>query len=109
MLSVKLVNNICDMFIILRILGFYLIVIGTWRLATATRETPIGEGLFPKKYKPWKDLFSPHKVIIWMCKTLVSFNKPDFTSAVIFHKKFNWGLMWLLVGIIVQFVSSFVC
>lgn len=100
------------MFIILQILGFYLIFIGTWRLATATTKAPIGADLFSQKdeeqaYKPWKDLYSFFKVIIWIYKTLASFNKPDFTSAVILHKKFNWGLMWLLVGIMVQFVSIF--
>lgn len=101
--------------IIIQILGFYLIFIGTWRLATATRKAPIGADVYSQKdeeqaYKPWKDLCSPHKVILWMCKTLASFNKPgDYTDAVILHKKFNWGLMWLLAGIIVQFISSCVC
>ena len=101
------------MLIILQILGFYLIFIGTWRLATATMKAPIGADLFSQKdeeqaYKPWKDLFSPHKVILWMHETLASFNKPgNFTSAVILHKKFNWGLMWLLAGIVIQFVSIF--
>jgi len=103
------------MTIMIHILGFYLIFIGTWRLATATIKHPIGADLFRQEdeeqaYKPWKDLFSPHKVIIWMYRTLASFNKPgNFTDAVILHKKFNWGLMWLLAGIIIQFINSFVC
>jgi len=98
--------------IIIHILGFYLIFIGTWRLATATRKAPIGADVYSQKYeeqayKPWKDLCSPHKVILWMCKTLASFNKPgDYTDAVILHKKFNWGLLWLLLGIAVQFVCG---
>lgn len=101
------------MSITIHILGFYLIFVGTWRLATATTAAQIGAGLFDEKdkeqaYKPWKDICSPHTVIIWICKTLASFNKPgNYTSAVILQKKFNWGLIWLLTGIIIQFVSIF--
>lgn len=97
-------------FTIINILSFYLLFIGTWRLATATTRAPIGSNVFAQKdneqeYNPLKDLISPHKVIIWFYHTVVSFNKPGhYTSAVILQKKFNWGLLWLLLGIFAQFI-----
>ena len=100
------------LFTLIYILGFYLILIGTWRLATATTSAPVGTKLFDlsdeeRVYKPLTDLFSPHKVLIWIYQTLRSFRRPGhYTNAVICHKKFNWGLLWLLLGIVVQFVCG---
>ncbi len=97
---------------VMDILGFYLIFIRTWRLATSTGKSPIGTELFKykeeeQKYFPLKDLVSPHKVLVWMFKTVLSFKKAgEFSTAVILHKKFNWGLLWLLVGITIQFLSQ---
>ena len=97
-------------FTIIHILSFYLVFIGTWRLATATTRAPIGSNVFAQQddeqaYNPLRDLISPHKVLIWFYHTVVSFKKPGhYTSAVILHKKFNWGLLWLLLGIVAQFV-----
>ena len=99
---------------VIHILGFYLVFIGTWRLATATTSHPIGAEVSNLKdaeeaYNPLTDLISPHKVIMWICRTLKSFKKPGcYTKAVICHKKFNWGLIWLLLGIVVQFVCGLV-
>ena len=98
------------LFTLIHILGFYLIFIGTWRLATATTSAPVGTEAFNLRdeeqvYNPLTDLFSPLKLLIWICQTVKSFRKPGhYTNAVICHKKFNWGLLWLLFGITVQFV-----
>ena len=100
-------------FTIIHILSFYLVFNGTWRLATATTRAPIGINVFDQidkeqAYNPLKDLISPHKVLIWIYQTVLSFNKPGhYTSAVILQKKFNWGLLWLLLGIFAQFVCFF--
>jgi len=101
------------LFIAIHIIGFYLVFIGTWRLATATTKLPMGEAMFQQRdeeqaYNPLMDLVSPHKVLVWIFKTILSFNKPGYyTSAVILHKKFNWGLLWILLGLIIQLVSHF--
>ena len=93
-------------------IGFYLIFIGTWRLATATTSAPAGTKVFnlsdeEQVYNPLTDLFSPHKVLIWIYQTAKSFRRPgQYTNAVICHKKFNWGLLWLLLGIAIQFVCG---
>ncbi|MCK4786325.1 MAG: hypothetical protein KAV87_21385 [Desulfobacteraceae bacterium] len=98
----------------IHILGFYMVLIGTWRLATATTKLPMGEAMFQqreeeKAYNPLTDLVSPHKVLVWIFMTILSFNKPgNYTSAAILHKKFNWGLLWVLFGLIIQFVCGFV-
>jgi len=95
---------------IVHILSFYFVFIGTWRLATSTTRSPIGYNVFDQEdeeqaYNPLKDLISPHKVLIWIYQTVLSFNKPGhYASAVILQKKFNWGLLWLLIGIFAQFV-----
>lgn len=96
-----------------QITSFYLVFIGTWRLASATKRAPMGDlGQYQEeeeKYKPLWDLFFPHKIVIWMFRTLASFNKPgSFAKAVIMHKKFNWGLLWLMLGIIIQFLSGII-
>jgi len=96
-------------YLIIDVLGFYLVLIGTWRLATATRRPPMGSQLWEygkeeQTYFPLKDLISPHKVISWMFKTILSFNKPGrLTGAVIVQKQFNWGLFWILLGLIIEF------
>jgi len=101
------------LFTAIYILGFYLVLIGTWRLATATTKWPMGSDLLQQRdeeqaYNPLTDLVSPHKVLAWMFMTILSFNKPgNYTDAVILHKKFNWGLLWVLLGLIIQFVSHF--
>lgn len=99
--------------ILLQIFGFYLVFIGTWRLANSTVHSPIGADLFnyrreEENYNPLFDLFSIHKVIIWAINTMKTFNKKGaFTGAAILHKQFSWGLLWLLFGISLQFVSQF--
>lgn len=100
------------LFTLIHIFGFYLIFIGTWRLATSTTAAPVGDKVFRLKdeeqvYNPLTDLFSPHKVVIWIWQKLKSFKKPGhYTNAVICHKRFNWGLIWLLLGIAIQFVCG---
>ena len=97
---------------ILSLIGFYLAVIGTWRLANATQQKPIGN--FMQKadkdnsYNPLKDLVSPHKVIIWFFQTMRSIHATGtLTDCVILHKQFNWGLWWLLLGIAIQYIAGF--
>ena len=99
--------------IALQIFGFYLVFIGTWRLANSTVHSPIGADLFnyrkkEENYIPFLDLLSIHKVIIWAISTVKTFNKKGaFTGAAILHKQFSWGLLWLLLGIGLQFISQF--
>ena len=109
--SLLLTGDIYDMiFTIIHILSCYLVFIGTWRLATATTRSPIGIKVFDQEdeeqsYNPLKDLISPHKVLLWIYQTVLSFNKPGhYKSAVILQKKFSWGLLWLLLGIFSQFL-----
>jgi len=97
----------------LQILGFYLVFVGTWRLANSTTHSPVGTELLinrekEEKYNPLLDLLAIHKIIKWFFLTIVSFNKPGrFTGVAILHKRFNWGLLWLLFGIVLQFIASF--
>ena len=96
----------------IKIIGFYLVLIGTWRLATATVQAPIGQSLFDyrkeeENYHPLRDFVSIKEIFIWIKETAMSFNKPGrYTSAVILHKKFNWGLLWLLIGMSIQFIDQ---
>jgi hypothetical protein len=96
------------------ILGFYVVVIGTWRLANATAPAPMGSQLHEyarkmKTYNPVWDLLSPHLVACWMVRTVLKLKQPGkFTDSVILHKQFNWGLMWLLLGLSIQFVCALV-
>lgn len=97
---------------ILNLIGIYLVVIGTWRLATATQKKPVGN--FGKKinednsYNPLRDLVAPHEVICWAYRTIISFGKEgQMTDSVILHKQFNWGLLWLLFGLLIQYLSDF--
>jgi len=100
--------------IVIHIIGFYLVLIGTWRLANAAAKAPIGGEMYLYKeqeenYNPLGDLFCPLEVFVWMFRTIASFSKPGrFTNAVILHKKFSWGLMWLLFGIFMQFIAGLV-
>lgn len=94
---------------ILIVLGFYFVFIGTWRLANSTTDS-VGKVYFNKatedNYNPIYDLFKLHEIIKWLFKTIRSFGKPGFvTGAVILNKRFNWGLLWLLLGIIFQFIA----
>jgi len=99
--------------IFLKIAGFYLVVVGTWRLANATKRVPVGADLWrrqeeAKDYNPLKDLISMKELLFWFCKTVRTFNKPgDFATAVLMQKEFNWGLIWLLLGLLMQFLSGF--
>jgi hypothetical protein len=99
--------------IILKFIGFYLVIIGTWRLANATKRAPIGADLWKRQeearnYSPLQDLISPMEVLLWFFKTVKSFNKPgSFTTAVLMQKEFNWGLIWLLLGLLMQFLTGF--
>ena len=97
---------------VLNLIGVYLAVIGAWRLATATQRKPVGN--FNDKieeenaYKPLTDLIAPHKVVVWAYRTLRSFSQNgQMTDSVILHKQFNWGMLWLLLGMLVQYISGF--
>lgn len=100
----------------LQIMGVYFVIVGTWRLATSTIRKPIGidikeieHRVKEMKYNPLCDLVCPHKIAIWMWSTICTFNKRgEFTDAGIMHKRFNWGLLWLLFGIILQFISQMI-
>jgi len=92
-------------------IGFYLSVIGTWRLATATRAKPVGDFLGPtemeKNYRPLKDLYAIGHVIKWIFDLIKSYNSEGgFTDGVILHKQFNWGLLWLITGICIQYLAG---
>lgn len=99
--------------IILQILGFYLVFVGTWRLANSTTHSPIGAEPSinrekEEKYNPLWDLVAIKEILVWIFMTLRGFNKPGrFTGAAILHKRFNWGLLWLLLGIALQFIVNF--
>ena len=97
---------------ILNLIGIYLTIIGTWRLANATKGAPVGQFIQQAEednsYNPLKDLVTPHKVIVWAYQTIRSFgNKGKMTDSVILHKQFNWGLLWLLFGMVIQYVAGF--
>ena len=99
---------------VLHVAGFYLTLIGTWRLANATTHAPIGPEMYTysegeKGYNPLLDLISPHEVLFWIIRTIMSFNKPGwFGNAIILQKRFNWALLWLLLGICFQFLAAFI-
>ncbi len=93
------------------ILSIYLVLIGTWRLASATKKSPGGDlGQYEelgKTYNPLKDLIALKEVLFWMFETVKNFREDGyFANAVIFHKQFQWGLFWLMSGILIQFVLS---
>jgi hypothetical protein len=100
--------------IALHIAGFYFIFIGTWRLANATTRSPVGIllGQYEEEartYNPSIDLVSIHRVLLWIFKELTTFKKPGgFSTATIHHKQFTWGLLWLLVGLILQFLGPLI-
>ena len=80
-------------------------------MANATRRKPGGDFLQvideDRFYKPYKDLYSPHKVIVWFIDTVKKFRSDgEMTNTVILHKQFNWGLLWLLLGVMVQYITG---
>ena len=97
---------------VFQILSIYLVLIGTWRLASATKKRPSGSDLqtyqeSEETYNPLKDLVSIIDVVFWIFETVKTFRAPGyFADAVIFHKQFQWGLFWLMSGILIQFVLS---
>ena len=96
---------------IFNLFGLYVTIIGTWRLANATIKQPIGNFLEvseeDKVYNPLQDLLSPHKVVIWFFNTVTTIkHEGGIYNCVICHKKFNWGLFWLLIGIVLQYIST---
>lgn len=99
--------------ILLWIASFYLIVVGTWRLANATIKRPMGGDWREyerreEQYNPLSDLTAAKDICSWLSRTIKSFRSPgSFTDVVILHKHFNWGLMWLLLGLTLQFFSQF--
>lgn len=98
---------------IIGFIGFYLSVIGTWRLASATTKKPIGNFTQTAEkdnlYQPIHDLYAIHKVFAWVLETFKSYkSNGELTDAVILHKQFNWGLLWLLVGICLQYISGLI-
>jgi hypothetical protein len=97
---------------ILQIVGFYFVLIGTWRLANATTHNPsLPEAFEYKKteenYNPLRDLISLSHILAWIYRTIISFKHSGwFGGAIILHKQFNWGLLWLLLGVILQFIAG---
>ena len=101
--------------IILYIAGFYFVLIGTWLLATATTVASTGVADAIKKarnehfYNPLRDIISILPILSWLFKTIVEFIKPGkVDKAIILHKQFNRGLLWLLLGLFLQFITFFV-
>lgn len=95
--------------ITLGIASFYLILVGTWRVANATADAPIGPNLSKyeqkeKEYNPLSDLIAVREIGSWFLRTIRrSKRSGSFASAVVLHRHFNWGLIWLLSGLTLQF------
>ena len=94
----------------LLIIGLYLSIIGTWRLANSTKPSPIGAepSIYQReeeKYYPIKDLFMLGKIIKWLFNFR---SRVGISTAVILKKKFSWGLRWLILGILLTGISQFV-
>ena len=97
--------------ILFDIIGFYLVFIGTYRLANSTRQKPGGDFSAvadeDDKYDPFADLKNPSEAFRWMKNTFTNRKEPGkFYDAVVLHKKFNWGLLFLLFGIFIQFIGN---
>lgn len=95
---------------LLQILSGYLVLIGTWRLANSTEKKPRLAELRQyqheeETYNPLKDLLAIKDIFLWMFWTVKEFRTPGYVNeAVICHKKLNWGLLWLMSGILLQIV-----
>jgi len=88
--------------IILQIFSVYFVIVGTWNLANATVGTQTIAGIDDigkkeKNRKPWSYLFPLRKI-----NSLSS----DFGRAYVLGKQFRWSLVWLISGIILQFISQ---
>jgi len=93
---------------ILHVAGFYFVILGTWRLANATTASPSIAEILQEKYSPLRDLISPHQIFGWLIKTIRSFKQPGWLgNAVILQKQFNYGLLWLFIGLFLQFLTGF--
>lgn len=84
---------------------------GTWRLAQSTKEqgtiANISENQRKEKeYAPIKDL-NPFKIFA-IIKWFFNYKKEPkgVASLVIVKKQFNWGLRFIIIAIIFQFVLN---
>ena len=87
----------------------YLAIIGTWRLGQSTKEQGntgniLENGRKEEEYDPIKDL-SPSKIVA-ILKWLFDYkNEPEgVKNSVILRKQFNWGLRFIIIAIILQFI-----
>ena len=93
---------------IIKIVSFYLFLIGVWRLGNSTisvshRTATSRLNRDAKKYNPLCDLIAVKSVFVWTWDSLINFNHDGFDkSAAISHKKFAWGMFWILLAIMLQ-------
>ena len=87
----------------------YLAIVGTWRLAWSTKEKGNLVNVIKNKqsediYKFYKDL-NPFN-IFEICKWFISWKKEQagIADMVILKKQFNWGLRFLIIAFVFQYV-----
>jgi hypothetical protein len=103
---------------ILMIFGFYLSLIGTWRIAQSTK--PAGNIADIKKYSDEDKCYTqladimPTRliaVIAWIFSSAFAVKNTGISegvySTIILPKQFDWGLRFLVIGIILSFLSNF--
>ena len=94
--------------IIIRLMSFYLLIVGVWRLGNSTisaspRSKSSQLTKDARKYNPLHDLFAVKSMVLWSVHALSNFNSDEFNEkGVISHKKFAWGLFWILLAIALQ-------
>ena len=94
--------------IVIKLMSFYLMFVGVWRLGNSTisvspqtKSSQLTKDT--RKYNPLYDLFAVKSMILWSLHTLRNFNSDEFNEkGVISHKKFAWGLFWILLAIVLQ-------
>lgn len=91
----------------------FLAIVGTWRLAQSTRErgTIVNvsiQGGSEKKYKFYKDLNPARVLDIYKWFTSWKSEPEGVADLVILKKQFNWGLRFLMVSIVLQYILSLI-
>jgi len=89
----------------------FLFIMGTWRLAQSTKAkggivSVSEQGQSEEKYKFYKEL-NPLKVLE-IYRWFISWKKePEgIADMVILKKQFNWGLRFLIIALIFQYVLA---
>jgi len=91
----------------------FLAVVGAWRIAKSTPErgtyvNVMNNAKSENEYKPFNDLNPTRIFDIYRWFTSWKAEPKGVADLVILKKQFNWGLRFLMVSIVLQYILSLI-